>query len=101
MELYLSADSGWTEVTPLPQCRFECGAVVLDHQLYVLGGMVCDGQEGVSQRTHDRGVERWNPDDNLWTKVASMKQQRSALAVAALNGCIYALGGYDGDNYLR
>ncbi len=61
---------GWTDVTPLPRCRFECGAATLDCQLYVLGGMVCDSQEGVPHRTHDHSVDKWNPASNQWSQVS-------------------------------
>uniref|UniRef100_A0A8C5TUD5 Kelch-like protein 20 n=1 Tax=Malurus cyaneus samueli TaxID=2593467 RepID=A0A8C5TUD5_9PASS len=44
-------------------------------------------------------MERYDPSKNSWETVASMS--RSTLGVAVLAGELYALGGYDGQSYLR
>ena len=35
-------------------------------------------------------------DSNQWCNIASMSTRRSSVGVAILNGCVYAVGGYDG-----
>ena len=35
-------------------------------------------------------------DTNQWSNIASMSTRRSSVGVAILNGCLYAVGGYDG-----
>ena len=69
------------------------GVAVLDGFLYAVGG-----QDGVSCLNH---VERYDPKENKWTKVASMMTRRLGVAVAVLNGYLYAIGGSDGQSPLN
>ena len=39
---------------------------------------------------------RYDPEENKWTKVAPMMTRRLGVAVAVLNGYLYAIGGSDG-----
>ena len=43
-----------------------------------------------------RTVEVYDPQKDAWTTCPSMEARRSTLGVAVLNGCIYAVGGFDG-----
>jgi kelch-like protein 20 len=61
---------------------------VLDGYLYAVGG-----QDGVSCLNY---VERYDPKENKWSKVASMNTRRLGVAVAVLGGYLYAVGGSDG-----
>jgi hypothetical protein len=40
-------------------------------------------------------VEEYDPKTNTWTKKANMPTPRVALSTSAVNGKIYAIGGYD------
>ena len=46
-------------------------------------------------------VESYNPQTNTWKEVTPMGTKRSCLAVASLNGLLYAIGGYDGASCLN
>jgi len=51
-------------------------------------------------------VEVYDPNSNSWASsttgaIASMRTARYGLAAAAINGKIYAIGGFDGRNYLN
>lgn len=46
-------------------------------------------------------VEKYNPETNKWTCVASMGARRGGVGVATLGGCLYATGGYDGTSNLN
>ena len=46
-------------------------------------------------------VERFNPKHNKWEFVAPMNHPRDGLCVAADDDYLYAISGYDGDNYLN
>ena len=45
-------------------------------------------------------VERYDPQTCLWETVASLNVPRRALAAVTLPDGIYAIGGFDGENYL-
>ena len=45
-------------------------------------------------------VERYDPATNAWEAVAPMGTARVVLAVAVLDGKLYAVGGESNDNYL-
>lgn len=101
VEVYIPQNDTWTEVSPLPVRRSECGVAVLDRKLYVIGGILTESQGGVAYRRHTTSVDCWNPDINKWTSVAPLGITRSALGVSVMDGCIYATGGYDGNTYQR
>ncbi|XP_070578569.1 kelch-like protein 28 [Ptychodera flava] len=101
VEVYLPRNDTWTAVAPMSCRRYECSSAVLDRKLYVIGGMKCVLRGASTIRHHDNSVERWNPDTNAWTGMASMATRRSNLSVVVLEGELYALGGYDGETYLR
>ncbi|XP_002740844.1 kelch-like protein 28 [Saccoglossus kowalevskii] len=101
LEVYLPQNDSWTEVAPLSCRRYECVCAVLDRKLYVIGGMKCIVRGGTSIRHHDNSVDRWNADSDTWTNIGGMIKCRSNLAVAVLEGELYALGGYNGETYLR
>nr|DBA18108.1 TPA: hypothetical protein GDO54_016395 [Pyxicephalus adspersus] len=61
--------------------------------LYAVGG-----QDGVSCLNI---VERYDPKENKWTRVASMSTRRLGVAVAVLGGFLYAVGGSDGTSPLN
>ena len=45
-------------------------------------------------------AERFNLHTNKWEKIAELNLPRRALSAVALSDGIYALGGFDGKNYL-
>lgn len=64
------------------------GSAVLNNKLYV-----CGGYNGVQSSDT---VEMYNPANDQWTMVSSMKKHRSAAGVTAFNGMIFVAGGHDG-----
>lgn len=46
-------------------------------------------------------VEKYDPDNDKWTFVNSMKFYRGGVGAAALGGHIYAVGGHSGVHYLK
>ena len=61
--------------------------------MYAVGG-----HDGIN---YLKTVERYNPETNEWTCVASMGARRGGVGVAPLGGCLYATGGYDGASNLN
>ena len=47
-----------------------------------------------------RTCERYDPDTDEWTTLASMNIKRSRVSLVANSGRLYAVGGYDGNSNL-
>lgn len=54
---------------------------------------MCGGYDGVTSLS---SVEMYHPNTNTWCSLTPMNKSRSASAVIACQGFIYALGGHDG-----
>ena len=48
----------------------------------------------------DRSVEKLDMESDRWVLLEPMLSRRSTLGVAVLNGELYAVGGFDGNNGL-
>ena len=62
-------------------------------QLYAVGGY--DDRE-----SRVAAVERYDPSTNTWEAVAAMSTKRANLGAVALDGKLYAVGGFDGETHL-
>lgn len=82
----------WEEMPSLPEPRSSFDAAVLNGKIYVIGGWKMAGEEdSVWHQTAwvlDPSAEK--PE---WKAIAEPPFQRRALATAAFNGKIYAIGG--------
>ena len=58
--------------------------------IYAIAGF--DGMKRLSS------VERYSPDSNQWTRVASLGAARSDCSAVVCGGFIYVIGGYSGDS---
>ncbi|NWH94359.1 KLH28 protein, partial [Aegithalos caudatus] len=101
MEMYFPQNDSWIGLAPLSIPRYEFGICVLEQKIYVLGGIATHVCQGISYRKHESSVECWDPDTNTWSSLEGMFESRSTLGTAVLAGELYALGGYDGQSYLR
>lgn len=101
VEMYFPQNDSWIGLAPLSIPRYEFGICVLDQKIYVVGGIATHVCQGISYRKHENSVECWDPDTNTWTSLERMFESRSTLGVVVLAGELYALGGYDGQSYLR
>jgi N-acetylneuraminic acid mutarotase len=78
-----------------------------DGKIYAIGGFGGGSQlEGAGVATDDqqcvclKEAERFNFDTQQWEWLPPMKEARRALAAVVLPDGIYAIGGYDGRQYL-
>lgn len=46
-------------------------------------------------------VDRYNPEENRWTRVAFMTSARLCAGVAVLNNVLYVIGGSNGSDLLK
>uniref|UniRef100_A0A8C5N6X6 Kelch like family member 10 n=1 Tax=Gouania willdenowi TaxID=441366 RepID=A0A8C5N6X6_GOUWI len=77
----------WQEMSPMQESRALMSVTVLKGCIYAMGGHRDDG--GTSQRT----AERYQPDINQWTFIASMNEERIRASCTTLNNKIYICGG--------
>ncbi|XP_076894783.1 uncharacterized protein LOC143547184 isoform X1 [Bidens hawaiensis] len=121
VESYDPVDDRWTTCPPLNKKNGNlAGATVKDKVYAVGGGYGEDFYSSVEVLDFDAGA--WIPARSMLEKVKCLDNpslelniiyisfsglfkimflQRFALAAAELNGALYAVGGYDGTNYLR
>lgn len=64
---------------------------VIDNLVYAVGGSNRDD----GTRSNLNSMERYNPEKDEWEDMPPMHRSRGAASVTALNGCLYAVGGYD------
>jgi len=85
----------WTTLAPLASRKEEMAIVAgPDLKIYVIGGF------GGSNKKCLNEVERYDPVKGVWETIAPLNTARRALAAVTLPDGIYAIGGYDGENYL-
>ena len=94
-EAYDPGTDRWTERAPMPVEREMRGSnnAVVDGKLYVIGGNVRGTCTNLNQA--------YDPKTDSWTTKAPMPTPRCHLAVIALNGLIYALGGTNTNGSVR
>nr|XP_046168948.1 kelch repeat and BTB domain-containing protein 12 [Oncorhynchus gorbuscha] len=91
----------WTELGPMKYSKYRCGAVALNGEIYVMGGIGCEGVDhGQSRRCLD-AVEIYNPDGNFWRDGPTMPSPQLSLRsnasnAAVVGGKLYVCGYYKG-----
>jgi N-acetylneuraminic acid mutarotase len=93
-EAYDLASNTWTTRTPMPTARELSGTngAVVAGKMYVIGG-----NNGYAESAN----EAYDPKTDMWTTRSPMPTPRAHLAVVALNGLIYAIGGTNTSGSIR
>jgi hypothetical protein len=95
------ATGAWTKLPSLPAGRSSHDAAVIDGKIYVVGGWNLSGESSTGEWQPDALVYHTAAGDSdseeggKWVKISEPHFQRRALAVAAWNGRLWALGGMD------
>ncbi|XP_026189237.1 kelch repeat and BTB domain-containing protein 12-like isoform X2 [Mastacembelus armatus] len=91
----------WTECARMKYSRYRCGTAVLNGEIYILGGIGCDGEDRGQSRRCLSSVEIYNPDTDTWrmgptlpTSLLSLRTNASNTVV--LEGKLYLCGYYKG-----
>ena len=94
-ERFSQTEMVWKRMEPLIEGRDELAVTVgRDNKIYAIGGF--GGTEGTCLRS----VERYDPATQRWEFTKPMLLPRRALSAVTLADGIYAIGGFDGQNYL-
>ncbi|MFC6632673.1 Kelch repeat-containing protein [Microbulbifer taiwanensis] len=84
----LRDDDRWEKAAPLSLARNSAACVLLDGELYVMGGRIYDrGHENQSL------VERYDPVADRWQMMAPLPVATAGTAAAVMDGEIYLFGG--------
>ncbi|CAK8689885.1 unnamed protein product [Clavelina lepadiformis] len=86
-ECYDPRNGKWEYIPPMNTGRFGLTAVVLNNEIYAIGGH--DGSNYVSS------VEKYNLDTKTWIDVPSMSEKRYGGSACVVDGLIWVFGGYD------
>jgi N-acetylneuraminic acid mutarotase len=97
VQVYNATNDSWRNAASLPNARSFGAAVatsglIAPKRIYVLGGY---DQNAYSSTNRVYDVER-----NSWSSGTSLPSARVYLAVAELDDVLYAIGGFDGENWL-
>jgi N-acetylneuraminic acid mutarotase len=90
LEVYDPATNTWTTRAPIPTPRANFAVGVIEDKLYVVGGFPacppCEPQFAT--------LEVYDPVSDTWVTKAPMPTAREALAAGAIDGKLYAVGGF-------
>ena len=89
VQVYDTEGKKWKEAAPMAEALHHLGVAEVDGKIYVVGGFT----KGFRDRGPVDTVWQYDPATNRWERRAPLPTPRGALAVAALDGKIYALGG--------
>ena len=99
VERYNMWSNSWEVVAPLKTPKTNVGVGTVNNLVYVVGGTTSKEHvpdENVQLKT----VECYNPRTNQWEEMPSKHHYCTCPGVAVLNNCLYAVGGYDGGQWL-
>ncbi|XP_063440466.1 actin-binding protein IPP-like [Mytilus trossulus] len=89
VEVYDQNIGSWITDSVIPHPKFACGVVEMDGMIYIVGGTETESS------TEMFTCDGFNPVTKEWTEPQNMNVRRSDLALVALDGYIYAVGGYN------
>jgi len=95
-EEYNPVTDTWTTRAPMPTGRNALAVVAVNNKIYAIGGAT-DANPWTNNLNI---VEEYDPSTDTWNTVESMLTSRSCLAAATVGERIYAIGGWDGSNFL-
>lgn len=88
----------WTTKAPMLVVRHGFGLASLNGLIYAVGGALGGGDPSSPQNQRRlANVESYDPASNTWTTRLPMPTKREGLAVAVVNGVMYAIGGDSSD----
>lgn len=95
-ERYDIRTNSWEDIAHMRTPRRNVGVAVIGSLLYAVGGSNRDD----GTRSNLNSMERYHPDRDEWEDMPPMHRCRGAASVTALDGCLYAVGGYDSGQWL-
>ncbi|CAK8688299.1 unnamed protein product [Clavelina lepadiformis] len=84
-ECYDPRNGKWEYIPPMKTCRSGLTAVVLNNEIYAIGGD--DGSNNLNS------VEKYDPDTKAWIDVSCMNEERWDGSACVVDGLIWVFGG--------
>jgi len=94
VEEYDPTTGTWTRKADIPTARLLASACVVNGKIYVIGGAIGRGDQNCVWWAGISTVEEYDPATDKWAKKADMPTARECLSTCAVNGRIYAIGGF-------
>ncbi|XP_071088582.1 kelch-like protein 5 isoform X3 [Haliotis cracherodii] len=89
----------WTHCTPMSKRRGGVGVATCNGFLYAVGGHEAPATNPTCSRFEC--AERYDPKTDQWTMISPMSSPRDAVGLCPLGDKLFAVGGYDGQQYLN
>ena len=89
VQVYDTTGKQWKQAAPIPVALHHLGVAALDGKIYVAGGFT----GSFAKRSPVDSVWQYDPATGRWERRAPLPTPRGALAVAVLDGRLYAMGG--------
>ncbi|XP_056605675.1 kelch repeat and BTB domain-containing protein 12 [Triplophysa dalaica] len=91
----------WSELGPMRYSKYRCSAVALNGEIYVLGGIGCEGVDRGQSRHCLNVVEIYNPDGDFWRDgpplpYSLLSLRSNASNAGVVDGKLYICGYYKG-----
>jgi N-acetylneuraminic acid mutarotase len=84
----------WQALPDMKTARYSCGAALLGNRIYVVGGFGYDSSNNETVPLAE--CEYFDTEAQTWHTVSSLQCGRGALSVVAVDGRLYAIGGFNG-----
>jgi hypothetical protein len=85
----------WSAIAPLPDARSHPGMCSLGEFIYVAGGFgTCLGVDSPLSSCF-----KYHPSTDTWSPIAALIRERYGNYLCALDGFLYAVGGYDNNGH--
>lgn len=85
----------WTEAAPCPVARFEANGVVIDGELWVMGGFISSALD-VTRR-----VDIYDPNADSWRPGPELPDAETHVGVVGVGSDIVLVGGFNGNVHAR
>ena len=89
VQVYDTDGKKWKQAAPMAEGLHHIGVAAVDGKIYVVGGFT----KSFRERGPVESLWQYDPATDRWERRAPLPTPRGALAVAALDGKIYAMGG--------
>ena len=90
-ECWMLSSGRWRSIPPMSGLRMGACSVIIDNEMWVMGGLAADGQYQTYEEL--KTVEIYSPKTNSWRTSTPMRQGRSFAVAGVVRGRVVVAGG--------